>query len=132
MSVTRDEVMTLSGRALDWTCALQVMGWYAQAAARTGTPWWAEFDKVPCEGMVMTCGRWHPTTDLNQAVQVAEKAGVFATAQTHLWTNGAVWRVSREAGRPSDNFEAEGATPAEALCRASLMVVEESHDLAKP
>jgi hypothetical protein len=130
--MTCDEVQSLSGRDLDTEIGLCVMGWYLQAKGRSGTPYWAEFGKAPSEAMVMSAGRWHPSTSVTQAMEAAEKVGVFGEYMGILamdW-DAKRWRVEYHptvGGPPWASKIVFGSTPAEAISRACLLCVGEGH-----
>jgi hypothetical protein len=118
--VTKDDVQTLSGRALDEAVAEQIMGWHRDAEIGG----FAIYGQPP--GTYDFAKAWHPSTDITQAMQVAEQAGVFHYGWCLGQFSDGTWVISRLTAEAP--YLITSTTPAEALLRACLLVMEANND----
>ena len=136
MSMTRDEIEKLTDADVDRYIAEKVMGWIPRTVDGL-----AEYARqyhergVEGERMVKYACDWDPSTDLNQAIEAAEKVGLTLGDDDDLvsyrfvllwclgkWASG--WLNEDAEGLQRWRFGGCAPTPALAVCRAVIAAWE--------
>jgi hypothetical protein len=141
--VTRGEAQALSGRELDVEIGIQLFGWHWEEGldpydparkALLGPPagewqpaYWPDTERMGMEvGAPHGLPAYH--TDMNQAMEAAEKVGLFSRHGGCFWcsADATIWSVNIP-----DEYLGEqvtGVTAAEAVCRAALLCAGEGRE----
>ena len=122
--MTRAEVMALSGRELDEAVFEHVLGWQKDRTCELFTIW------KDAAGCYYTDRDRHPSTDLTQAAEVAEKVGFWGQWCGTLWYDQGtgLWHAdgANNQRSPRAVVAVNATEPATVLARAALLCAGEA------